>query len=486
MRRRSLVRWSFQTAGILFLIGGAAPEAGSTVVRVPQDYVTIQNAIDAATNGDTVLVSPGAYAGGLVISGKIITLGSRYVLSRNPNDITQTTIDGGSPILEIQASAGPGTTVRGLTFINGTYQIVNHARGVNLVNDHFISGSGDQVSFEGAGGWVWNCTFDHAGDDGIDADGASNPTIEDNTITNAANDGIEIRLHSYTGPTLQYVIRDNVISGSVEDGIQLIDYPGVSSRTFRIERNILAGNGKAGLGCMANGASTENFAGAPLGEEVQVIGNTFSGNPYGMTGGDSMLVVNNIFVGATGVGVHRVSGSSQVSYNDFWNNATAYDTSNVVLGTTLQQDPLLDAKYYLKVGSPCIDAGAASFVWNGNPVFAPPYSGSAPDLGAREFINAAVSTGPPPRSNELVLAGVRPNPSRTGFAVALALPDASPARIEVFDVAGRRILSRDLKGLGPGSHLVSLPETRALPVGAYLVRLSQGHRLRTSVGVVIR
>jgi hypothetical protein len=47
-------------------------------------------------------------------------------------------------------------------------------------------------------------------------------------------------------------------------------------------------------------------------------------------------------------------------------------------------DPRLDANHELLPGSPCIDAGTVSLVWNGHTVTAPAYSGAAPDLGARE------------------------------------------------------------------------------------------------------
>ncbi|MGH7731161.1 MAG: right-handed parallel beta-helix repeat-containing protein [Candidatus Eiseniibacteriota bacterium] len=248
------------------------------MIRVPQDVAGIQAAIDAAQSGDTVLVSPGTYGGGLVIGGKAVTLASRYIQTGNPDDIARTTLDGGNPILTIQASAGAATTVRGLMFRNGSYQLVNHARRVRILNNRFIDGS-DQVSFEGAGGLVRDCFFDNAGDDAIDCDDASDPTIENNTILNAGDDGIEIRLHDVTGPTLQIIVRDNLISGCGEDGIQLIDYPGASSRAFRIEGNVIANNAMVGLGCMANGVTVEDFAGAPLVEPVQVVGNTFSGNP---------------------------------------------------------------------------------------------------------------------------------------------------------------------------------------------------------------
>jgi len=460
-------------------------EARSAAIRVPQDYSSIQSALDAAQSGDVVLLSRGTYSGGLVISGKSITLASLYLNSHDPNDITQTILEGGAPILTIEASVGANTTVQGLTFRNGDYQLVNYARRVNILNDRFIDGSGDQVSFEGAGGLVRDCFFSNSGDDGIDSDNDSDPTVENNTFQNSGDDGMELRLHGYTGPTLQIVIRSNVFSGCNEDGLQLIDYAGASSRVFTIEHNVFAGNAMAGLGCMADGNSVENFAGAPLVEQVKVVGNTFSGNPYGLTGGDNMLVMNNLFVSAAQIGAKRVAASSLVTYNDFWNNGTDNSGSNLNVGTTWHLNPLLDASYSLQPGSPCINKGAASIVWNGTTVTAPPYSGTAPDLGAHET-GSSVSVGDPPASFALVLSGVQPNPSRSGFAVAFTLPDDAPARIDVIDLQGRRIVSRELVGLGRASQVVSLPETRELPAGLYVVRLSQGGRSVTTRAAVIR
>jgi hypothetical protein len=48
------------------------------------------------------------------------------------------------------------------------------------------------------------------------------------------------------------------------------------------------------------------------------------------------------------------------------------------------------------------------------------------------------------------------------------------------DVGGRRVLARELDGLGAGAHAVRLGEVAALPPGLYLVRLTQGAR---SLGV---
>jgi len=485
MRRGWICRWaSCGVSAALFVCFGGSGTARAAVIQVPAQFPGIQAAINAAANGDTVLVARGTWTGGLTIGGKAITLASRFILTGDPNDVELTLIEGGSPLLDIQSSAGAATTVRGLTFRNGDYQVNVHARRMSLLDNHFLNGSADQVSFEGGGGLVRNCTFENASDDAIDCDDDSDPTIEHNTIKDCGDDGIEVRLHSYVGPTLDIVIRDNLITGCGEDGIQLIDYAGASDRVIRIERNVLAGNAMAALGTMADGNTTENYGGAPMVEEVRVIGNTFSGSTHGLTGGDHMLVLNNIFVGATTVGVKRVAGSSLVTYNDFWGNAAHHTGSNLDLGTTLFQDPKLDANLHLQSGSPCIDAGAASVVWNGGTVSAPAFSGTAPDLGARETGGTPVPVEPLSAVEGLALAGVWPNPSRTGFAITLSLADASPARIELLDLAGRRLFARDLAGLGPGRHVVGLDEARALPAGVYLLRLWQAGQTRSRRAVV--
>ena len=481
-------RWrSWATTASLIAGWGAAGSGRAAVVRVPVDVPGIQAAIDAAQGSDTVLISRGTYAGGLVISGKSITLASRYIETGDTSDIALTTLAGGGTILTIDASAGAATTVRGLTFLDGSYQIENYARRVSILDDRFIGGGADQMSFEGAGGLVRGCRFDHAGDDAIDVDDSSDPTIENNTILNAGDDGIELRLHPYTGPTLQIVFRGNHISGCREDGIQLIDYAGASSRDFLIEGNVLANNFKVGLASMADGNTVENGAGAPLVEPVRVIGNTISGNPIGVTGGDDMLLMNNIIAGSTQIGLKRVATSSLASYNDLWGNATNYANSLVETSTTFLEDPRLDVDWDLEDGSPCIDAGAVSIVWNGMRVGAPAYLGMAPDLGARESPSGSTVSVPPPSPPAgLAFAGVRPNPSANGVAISFTLPDRSPARIEVVDLAGRRLVVRELGALGQGKHVVRLTELRGLPAGVYQVRLVQGARSVATPIVVAR
>ena len=84
------------------------------------------------------------------------------------------------------------------------------------------------------------------------------------------------------------------------------------------------------------------------------------------------------------------------------------------------------------------------------------------------------------------LVGVRPNPSRgEGLSVAFTLPAAAPARLEVLDVSGRRVVAREVGSLGPGRHTLDLAEGRRLAPGLYLVRLTQGANARVRRVAVI-
>ena len=50
--------------------------AAAEVIQVPLDSPTIQGAIDVATNGDPVLVAPGAHVENIDFRGKAITVTS--------------------------------------------------------------------------------------------------------------------------------------------------------------------------------------------------------------------------------------------------------------------------------------------------------------------------------------------------------------------------------------------------------------------------
>ena len=77
-----------------------------------------------------------------------------------------------------------------------------------------------------------------------------------------------------------------------------------------------------------------------------------------------------------------------------------------------------------------------------------------------------------------VALGIRPltNPACARLTVACDLPAAGSARIEVYDVSGRRVNTRDVRAAEPGRMSVDAGAGTKLRPGAYWVRLSQGSR----------
>ena len=92
-----------------------------------------------------------------------------------------------------------------------------------------------------------------------------------------------------------------------------------------------------------------------------------------------------------------------------------------------------------------------------------------------------------PTAFTLQLAGFTPNPSIGAVTVSFTLPSTAPATLELLDVAGRRLISRDVGSLGAGQHLVRLDDGAArLNPGVYFVRLSTGGHQLISRGAIVR
>jgi hypothetical protein len=100
-----------------------------------------------------------------------------------------------------------------------------------------------------------------------------------------------------------------------------------------------------------------------------------------------------------------------------------------------------------------------------------------------DLVQTAFDTGtlgslgaPVPTAGPLALDRVYPNPARNDLGLALVLPAAGEASVELLDLAGRRVLERSLGTLSAGPHAVSLAgATGALSPGVYFLRLTHAN-----------
>lgn len=91
-----------------------------------------------------------------------------------------------------------------------------------------------------------------------------------------------------------------------------------------------------------------------------------------------------------------------------------------------------------------------------------------------------------PAGLELALAGFRPNPANGSPLVSFTLPRQGPGRLELFDLAGRRMAKHDLAGLPAGRHTLRLGAGTDLLPAAYLIRLTHAGRSLAARGVVVQ
>ncbi len=148
----------------VLLVYAVPSPATADIIHVPGDYPTIQLAIDAATDGDEIIVAPGTYNETVDFSGKAITL-------RSSDGPEVTTIDGtglNDSVVKCISGEGASTTLDGFTITGGGNTITGGGmKNINssptVLHCRFIGNSasrGGGMANQGSNPWVNSCTFE--------------------------------------------------------------------------------------------------------------------------------------------------------------------------------------------------------------------------------------------------------------------------------------------------------------------------------------
>ena len=106
---------------IMLVLFTIATGLAAMIINVPEDHETIQGAIDATVDGDSVLVAPGNYLENINFNGKGITVGSWFCTTQNISYISQTIIDGGGNyhVVRFVNNEDSTSVLEGFTVSNG-------------------------------------------------------------------------------------------------------------------------------------------------------------------------------------------------------------------------------------------------------------------------------------------------------------------------------------------------------------------------------
>jgi len=111
-RLAQVIAW-FALIGGAALVGAPPAMAANLCVGGPGCYRTLQAAVDAAHDGDTITIAPGTFAGGVTIDVSVRLVGA---------GAGQAVISGGGPVLTIGsfgASTEPTVSISGVTITGG-------------------------------------------------------------------------------------------------------------------------------------------------------------------------------------------------------------------------------------------------------------------------------------------------------------------------------------------------------------------------------
>ena len=297
-----LIAWVIILTLVFFL--ASAMVVSALTIHVPDDYVTIQKAVNASNEGDMIIVRDGTYSENINVN-KRLTI-------RSENGSAFTTVIAANPKNHVFTVSADYVNINGLTITGTTsHDFTDYAAGIYLeLGTDYSNISDNNVSYNGDGIWLWN---------------SSNNIIANNTANSNINIGIFIVSISDNNTILNNIVNFNNLSG-----IELW-----GSNNNMIVNNIASGNDRGiylwdsseNTISNSNADSNKNYGIYLLTSQNNMLqNNAISNNNYGIYLDKS---INNRLQKNTlsnnNYGIYMFSSESIIDQNNFIDNKENID-----------------------------------------------------------------------------------------------------------------------------------------------------------------
>lgn len=500
------------------------------IINIPQDYPTIQDGINAAYSGDTVLVAQGIYYENVGLLGnKKLTLASNYIFSEDTTDITHTIIHGLDTMSGVIQILFTGYTtnacyeINGFSIVNGNTTDYDGGGGIQVLDWDTVSSrlllqnliiENNESNTIGGGISITDLYMDLS------------DTIIMNNITvqnNLCRDGGGGMYCEYANVDMHDVVFENDSSYNYAFGGGgawfyhcncRIDNISTIGNYTNVKMDVSHGGGlffDESYASICNLLSINNYPddiSATNSEIVLKNATTMSFETPGYQGYsievlESELTIVNSVLWRDDLDDYEISGDSEsevfISYSDIRGGESAissYVNLNWLDGN-IDQDPLFQGSgehpFQISQGSPCIDAGTTDTlglnlpvydlrnnvrIWDGNG------NGEAIiDMGAYEYGALPVNTQNIWNEDSEDEIRIYPNPCTHLLNIEYDLERTCISTLIIHDRIGREVEQIEFRHTSSGKHILQY-ETDKLPAGIYFISINS--RYTRSVKKIIK